>query len=160
MISTAPQMSQPRASALTASLTDRALAVNIRTPTIFITKRRNRRETRSAAVGLLGRSHSRSYLPYVTNECSAAKVLRRPWGRFPLPSPPFLSLPSRLSLPPSLSLSSPPPPLSSLCLHLEVGPLPARGMGERCDLPQQGPQPKSNLVNFSRKIMTSNGGHF
>ena len=51
---------------------------------------------------------------------SAAKVLRRPCGRF-IPSPPFpsfpsLPLPSRLSLPFLSHLSSPP-------LPLEVGPL-------------------------------------
>jgi len=51
--------------------------------------------------------------------------------------------------PPLYSLLSPPFPL-------EVGPLnPARDLGERCKLPQQGlgePQPKLNWVHFSLKI--------
>ena len=62
------------------------------------------------------------------------------WGLVP-PSSPF-----RLIPPPPLPL---PLPIPSRPLPLEVGPInPARGLGERCMLPQ----PKLNLVHFSLKI--------
>jgi len=78
---------------------------------------------------------------------------------FPLP---FLALPPLLPslhspflpflpLPPSLPF--PPIPFPSLRSVLPLNP--ARGSGERCELPQQGlgePQPQSNLVHFSLKI--------
>jgi len=57
---------------------------------------------------------------------------------------------------PSLPLTLPSRSYPILYLPLEIGPInPAKGLGERCKLPQWGraePQPKSNLVHFSLRI--------
>ena len=79
---------------------------------------------------------------------------QKPWRNL---SPPFL----RLRLPPSpLSFSSPSPslPFPSPRSRTSLNPV-REGLGERCELLQwdlgRSPQPKSNLVHFSLKIMTS-----